>query len=148
MFKEWNKIDSAALGLIVIILLVVFWTALNSARAKARDVKRVRDVQYIQEALKLYFNDNLDYPRVSGIGQAAVPDDSDCTQSKTEFECYMPNYPGYPLPADGAACLNYQGYAYSKLPASEGGYGITFCLGQETGGFSAGPHRATANGIN
>ncbi|MDP3740920.1 MAG: hypothetical protein Q8R08_01170 [bacterium] len=142
-----NKINALALVLIVVILAAVFWSSLGSARATARDAKRVKDVQYIQEALKLYYNDNLGYPDVLMSGQEAKPDSSPCADRRTQFSCYMPEYPRYPRPIDGAECANYEHYTYAKLPLSEGGYRITFCLAASAEGFPAGPHAGSANGI-
>ncbi|MFH1226189.1 MAG: prepilin-type N-terminal cleavage/methylation domain-containing protein [bacterium] len=48
----------AIIGLLATLAIV----ALNSARMKARDAKRVGDVKQIQTALELYFNDNGSYP--------------------------------------------------------------------------------------
>lgn len=48
----------AIIGLLASIVLV----ALNSARAKARDVFRKSSLKAIQAALELYYNDNNSYP--------------------------------------------------------------------------------------
>lgn len=137
----------AAGAAIVIILTLVALFAFKSARVKAQDAKRVRDIQHIQQALHLYFNDNFEYPGVSGAGQQARPDTAACTQGGAQFTCYMPDYPDYPKARRGGRCANYSGYAYSKLPISEGGYRITFCLDIGDGGLAAGFYQATANGI-
>lgn len=52
----------AIIGLLASIVLV----ALNSARLKARDAKRLADMRQIQSALELYFNDNNSYPTCGG----------------------------------------------------------------------------------
>ncbi|MCX6797480.1 MAG: prepilin-type N-terminal cleavage/methylation domain-containing protein [Candidatus Doudnabacteria bacterium] len=46
------------IGLLASVVLV----SLNSARAKARNAKRVADLSQIQKALELYYNDNNGYP--------------------------------------------------------------------------------------
>lgn len=147
MLKGWNKIDLLALAAIAIILALAALFAFKSARVKAADAKRARDVQHIQQALQLYFNDNFEYPGVSGTGQASRPDAAACGQGGAQFTCYMPDYPDYPKPRGGARCVNYSGYAYGKLPISEGGYRITFCLDVGAQGLAEGLHQATANGI-
>ena len=48
----------AIIGLLSTLAVV----ALNSAREKARDAKRVADVRQIQTALELFFNTNSGYP--------------------------------------------------------------------------------------
>lgn len=69
----------AIIGLLATLAIV----ALNSARAKARDAKRVGDVKQVQTALELYFNDEGGYPDTTamGTGDAVVlgPDDQDGT---------------------------------------------------------------------
>ena len=44
------------------ILAAVILASLNTARAKARDAKRIADLKQVQTALELYRNDNSDYP--------------------------------------------------------------------------------------
>lgn len=144
---RFNKIDLAAAVAIAIILTLVAVFAWKAARVKAADAKRVRDVQYIQQALQLYFNDHFEYPGVSGAGAQALPDTAACEQGEAQFACYLPDYPNYPKPRGGAPCENYSGYAYGKLPISEGGYRITFCLDSAMEGLAEGLHQATANGI-
>ncbi|OGE75347.1 MAG: hypothetical protein A3C85_02345 [Candidatus Doudnabacteria bacterium RIFCSPHIGHO2_02_FULL_48_21] len=50
---------------IIALLASVILVSLNSARAKARNAKRVSDLLQIQTALELYYDDNNRYP-VSG----------------------------------------------------------------------------------
>lgn len=50
------------IGLLASVVLV----ALNGARAKARNAKRVADLSQIQKALELYYNSNNAYPNTSG----------------------------------------------------------------------------------
>lgn len=54
----------AIIGLLAAIVLV----ALNSARRKARDSKRVADLKQMQTALELYYDDYDHYPDVSLSG--------------------------------------------------------------------------------
>ena len=48
----------AIIGLLASVVLV----ALNGARAKARDVKRLADMAQLQKALEIYFDTNKQYP--------------------------------------------------------------------------------------
>ncbi len=48
----------AIIGLLASIVLV----SLNSARAKARDVRRVADLKQVQTALEMYYDTNGSYP--------------------------------------------------------------------------------------
>lgn len=127
----------AIIGLLSTLAVV----ALNSARLKARDAKRVADVKQIQTALELYFNDQSGYPVVVGtlgsdanlaclgtIGFAA----SGCADP------YMGLVPSNPEP-------NGTDYVYTS--ADESTYSITFTLEGTTGGLSVGAHTASQNGI-
>jgi type II secretion system protein G len=55
------------IGLLASVVLV----ALNGARVKARDAKRVADIRQLQTALELYFNDNNQYPTLTGLNAGA-----------------------------------------------------------------------------
>ena len=51
-------ISDTIIGLLATLSII----ALNTARAKARDAKRIGDIKQIQTALELYYNDNNSYP--------------------------------------------------------------------------------------
>lgn len=51
----------AIIGLLASVVLV----ALNGARSKARDTKRLADTHQLQTALELYFSDHNDYPQAN-----------------------------------------------------------------------------------
>src|SRR5580658_758360 len=54
------------IGLLASIILV----ALDGARLKARDAKRISDITEIQTALELYYNDNGQYPNICGASSS------------------------------------------------------------------------------
>jgi len=56
----------AIIGLLATIVLV----SLNTARAKARDVRRVSDLRQVALALEMYYDDNATYPVVTGCTNA------------------------------------------------------------------------------
>ncbi|OGY49966.1 MAG: hypothetical protein A3J59_00920 [Candidatus Buchananbacteria bacterium RIFCSPHIGHO2_02_FULL_56_16] len=128
----------AIIGLLSTLAVV----ALNSARLKARDAKRIADVKQIQTGLELYFNDKTQYPVQTG------------TLGSTNFAClgtggfgvvgtacgspYMGLVPSNPTPM-GAD------YVYTGASAS---YSITFKLEGQTGGLAGTVHTATQDGIN
>lgn len=129
----------AIIGLLSTLAVV----ALNSARQKARDAKRVADVKQIQTALELYFNDQQNYPGGTG------------TLGSTNFAClgtagfgtsgcagaYMglvPTGPTPPTPND---------YVYTS-DGTAGTYSISFFLEGQTGGLSGNTsHTATQDGL-
>ncbi len=151
MLKE-NKKGFTIIELLIVIAIIgllatISMVALNGARQKSRDAKRLADIRQIQTALELYFNDNNNYPANSGsvLGTSSsawalcnsgfVPVANIGTCSKV----YMGTIPQNPTP-------NGSSYTYSSDGAS-GTYTLTFSLEEATGSYSAGSHTATQNGI-
>ncbi|MBI2475891.1 MAG: type II secretion system protein [Candidatus Taylorbacteria bacterium] len=64
--RAFTLIELLVVIAIVGVLSSVVLASLNSARQKARDVKRVADVKSLQLALALYFDANSKYPGVLG----------------------------------------------------------------------------------
>lgn len=67
MFKIRKNKGFTLIELLVVIAIIgilssVVLASLNTAREKARDVRRIVDVKQIQIALELYFDDNGNYP--------------------------------------------------------------------------------------
>lgn len=145
--RNKNKLGFTLIELLVVIAIIgllasVVLLALNSARAKSRDAKRLADVRQIASAMELYFNDWNSYPTGAnatddaGVKAKLVPN-------------YIGLYPSAPLPADGTCTLGTNAYTYSQIsngPATAG-YKFTFCLGADTGGYSAGTRTLTQSGI-
>ena len=122
----------AIIGLLSTLSIV----ALNNARARARDARRVADIKQIQTALELYYNEMGEYPATvtsGGIiaGTSAV---------------YMNSVPTAPTPIDTTTCTSFNTYTYvSASPYST--YTLRYCLGAATADISAGIHTATPAGI-
>ena len=119
----------AIIGLLSTLAVV----ALNNARQKSRDAKRVSDIKQIQTALELYFNDANAYPPnlaepISYAGTA-----------------YMAATPTNPAPEEDGDCPD--GQAYTMTQANTGTYAIEFCIGAATGNLAAGTLTATPAGI-
>ncbi|MBY0328867.1 prepilin-type N-terminal cleavage/methylation domain-containing protein [Patescibacteria group bacterium] len=111
---------------IIGILAAVVLASLNSARAKARDVKRIASLKQVQTALEFYRNDNGGYP----FGN--YNSESSWTSSLTTA---LVN-PGYistmPLDPNGFSIFrfysNYGGYNCNGRPWSDYEYVLTFGL--------------------
>jgi len=125
-----NKSGFTLIELLVVIAIIGLLStlsvlALNTARAKARDAKRISDVKQIQTALEMYYNDVNDYPKDASItpGQAIFSNNG----------VFLRQIPSAPLPTDGSACgSNVTEYVYTYSPATTGGnasYQIRYCLG-------------------
>lgn len=118
----------AIIGLLASIVLV----SLNSSRKKARDAKRMGDLQQIENALELYIDSNLVYPG----------------SSTTFWWISDNNFPGalgYPPCATSGGLAPYlpnvcatkdsQGYPYAYTKKTDGNYklGARFELSQNQG---------------
>ncbi len=111
--------------------------ALNSARGKARDARRLGDVKQIQTALELYFNENSAYPATASV----VPG-----QPIASGTVFMAKVPNNPKPVDGT-CPNVDSYVYTQTGTAGSSYTISYCLGGNTGGASGGAATATPAGL-
>ncbi len=114
--------------------------ALNNARERSRDVRRVSDIRQIQTALELYFNANNSYP-VAGTnaGQFAVGGAQFITASGGTV--LMSPVPSNPSPDDCGVSWGEE-YVYTQT-GSGTGYTLQYCLGNVTGGIPAGVRTAT-----
>ena len=124
----------AIIGLLATLSIV----ALNNARARARDARRVADVKQIQTALELYYNDFGTYVSGTTLG----------TTIASGSTTYMGTVPTPPQPVDGTGsptnCPAAATYAYSGSATT---YTLSYCLGSATGGIPAGVGTATPAGI-
>ena len=121
----------AIIGLLSTLAVV----ALNNARMKSRDAKRVSDVKQVQTALELYYNDVNLYPASLG------------TSIKNGTVTYMATVPTNPAPrTDGSTPCADADYVYAQTAAGAS-YTLTYCLGGITGGVPAGSHTAYPGGI-
>ena len=135
-----NKKGFTLIELLVVIAIIGLLStlsilALNSARIRARDARRISDIRQIQTALEMYYNDNNDYPSTTS---SLVP-------------TFMKAVPLPPTPTDGGCPTVQPYYTYTltgTVAASDRGYTLEYCLGATTTGISGGIiHSATPAGI-
>ena len=141
----------AIIGLLSTLAVV----ALNNARMKARDARRVADVKQMQTALELYYNDVFSYPATvtstTGLCLAASSTAS-TTSNGFANSCpgggitYMAKVPGNPQPSDCASSS--LSYEYIRTTTNGDSYTISYCLGADTGGITGKVvHYANPGGI-
>lgn len=166
--KGFTLIELLVVIAIIGILSTLAVVALNNARQKARDAKRVSDIKQIQTALELYFGDQQGYPKqaaiVLGAGGTSCTGSTACTAldnsvagfvnasaicSGVGCTVYMGQVPASPQPNGNAYTYCSAATAGGACDATTGAsYTLTFNLEGTTGGLT-GPaaHTATPNGI-
>ncbi|MFA5163032.1 MAG: prepilin-type N-terminal cleavage/methylation domain-containing protein [Patescibacteria group bacterium] len=138
-----NKQGFTLIELLVVIAIIGLLStlsivALNNARARSRDARRVSDVKQVQTALELYYNDNGSYPGGNVFASSSITNGT---------VTYMNTIPTPPTPADATACSGTTAYTYAQTSSGQS-YTITYCIGQAiTGGPVAGLNVATPAGI-
>ena len=124
--KNKTKRSFTLIELLVVIAIIgllssVVLVALNEARIRARDAKRLMEISQIRTALELYYSDYNQYP-ASGVGTPPVGWSKSYEASwdvlKTALEPYI-NLPKDPInETANYAMYGYLNYAYYSL-----GYG-------------------------
>ncbi len=136
MRKGFTLIELLVVIAIIGILSTLAIVALGSARQKARDSKRVADVNQIAKALDLYYSDNNAYPTMITAGQSL-------TFGSTTYLAFIPNNP---TPRTDGTCPN-TNYSYGLSTDSNVGYMLGYCLGNGTGSITSGVNFATSQGV-
>ena len=123
--KGFTLIELLVVIAIIGLLATLAVVALNNARAKSRDARRISDIKQIQTALEMYYNDATSYPTALG------------TQIATGSNTHMVSVPSDPSGTGG-------GYTYVYSGGGSSDYAITFQLESGTGGFTAGSNITAA----
>lgn len=135
--KAFTLIELLVVIAIIGILATLAVVALQQARSRARDSKRVADMKQVHTALELFFNENSRYP-------SSEEWESGVITSSASGEILMHKIPAAPTPADGA-CSN-SGYQYT--PSSDGSsYQISFCTGKQIADLNEGAKCLTPGGM-
>jgi len=131
--KGFTLIELLVVIAIIGLLSTVAVIALNSARQKGRDAKRISDIRQIQAALEMYLNDCNQYPATLATATA-----NGCT-SPTTLATFMATIPTNPGPGGSA-------YIYASA-APNSTYTLTYTLEGPTGGFASGLRTASPSGL-
>ena len=111
MKKGFTLIELLVVVSLIGVLSTLVIANLNSARERARDAQRKSDLRNIQTALRLYYNDNSEYPLATELPWGAVWTDGTNT--------YMNLLPNDPL-------TGVQEYHYTKN--DDDNYTLYACL--------------------
>lgn len=136
--KGFTLIELLVVIAIIGLLATLSIIALNTAQAKARDVKRMSDVREIRTALEMYFSSENEYPATADISDGVTVED-------TGGAIFLRSYPTPPTPTDGTACADAETYTYA-LNGNQS-YSISFCLGSDVNEVTAGMRTMTPAGI-
>ena len=147
--KGFTLIELLVVIAIIGLLSTLAVVALNSARQRSRDAKRVADIRQIQTALELGFSETSGYPAqgtadtplvLGGSSAMVLCKNTNAVFQATAADCtttYMGLVPSNPSP-------NGANYSYVGTAA---GYTLTFNLEGATGQLGAGNNCANPNGI-
>ena len=150
-----NKPGFTLIELLVVIAIIGLLStlsiiALNSARARSRDARRISDVKQIQTALEMYYNLADKYPDAgTAVNQLSTSTQPSIAYASTTF---LTLWPQAPTPPDNPGNANTpcddtnNPYAYA-VSENNATYTLTYCLGGETGGVPSGVNIATPAGI-
>ncbi len=117
MKKGFTLVELLVVIAIIALLSTLSVVALNSARTKARDARRLSDIKQIRTALDMYFDSNLTYPaNCAGLGSSSNCmcltsngwKDINCSGGGTIFMQKVPKDPGtysydYTMQGSGAS---------------------------------------------
>lgn len=128
------------IAIIGVLASMVFYS-FSTARAKARDTRRVSDIKQLNNALLMYYAVNGNFPKTTGSG-SNWPETTNIPLLVPTYIGQIPTSPSSP----GSGCTNqHNGYNYRSLYGNS--YSLTFCIGTTVGSLAPGYYAVTTDGI-
>jgi len=137
--KGFTLIELLVVIAIIGVLATLAVVALQQARSRARDSKRLADVKQIQTALELFYNDNNRYPTIAEWNTGSIV-------SSSSDDVFMIQIPTAPTPADGDCSESENNYVYSPN-AELSDYSLSFCISRSSANFPDSTLIAFSGGI-
>ena len=160
----FNLIELIVVISIIALISTFALNALNTARQKSRDTKRVADLKQIQKALEIYYNQASvqAYPNYISLGLGDSSKINDCSSAECtkitssgivnnagQGKVYMGLIPADPGAEDGLECAGTDTkpchYSYSRITPIN--FIIKFYLERGVEGINKGPQCLTESGF-
>ncbi len=113
----------AIIGLLATLSII----ALDSARQKARDARRVADIKEIQTSLEMYYSDLFQYPSGT-LAVGSSLSSGGAFSSTTSGTVYMSKIPTNPTPVNDGLCSGTPAYVYTQQGTNGNSYTLSYCL--------------------
>jgi general secretion pathway protein G len=113
--KGFTLIELLIVIAIIGILTALVTTNLQGARSRARDTRRKSDLRAVEQSLRLYYNDNKQFPRSAGVYQIDGCGITACNWGNTftlDSTVYMSSLPTDPS-SSTTSPVNYKYYSGS-----------------------------------
>lgn len=126
--KAFTLIELLVVIAIIGILATLSAIALNSARSKARDTKRLSDIKQLQTAIEMYYQYNDYYPQYTAVGNRCntTLNNSLSVLINSGLMTKIPTDPDYKISPSPRQCYEYVGIGQLIYPTAS----TWFCNGR------------------
>ena len=122
--RGFTLIELLVVVAIIGMLASVVIASLGSSRMKARDARRIADLNEIRTALELYYSDNNQYPPTGWNEWKCSFDDVNWASLQADLERYIRTLPKDPLNTGYPHITGSYGYCYVRSTVSVNVYNL------------------------